>query len=105
MMDEFYWETLHGFRNSELLELQQKLIAAKEAHKSNIRAVQAICLHPNVVECDYQPLFSGSLPPRRMCLYCGLEEDGWGSGYKKLKDIKTRKVIEVERDTLYQLRY
>jgi hypothetical protein len=74
------------------------------------------CTHPLILERPYFSYYSGStVPPRRKCQICGIEEDGWGSGYKKLADtwyggilshtnectkeqIERRHVVVVNRD-------
>ena len=90
-------------------ELIQSLSSREEIHKNNIKQykkelkqLQSLCNHPKVCECDYLPMeFFSSLPPRRICEVCGLEEEGWGCGYKVLT---TEYVKQVSRDKFYSLR-
>ena len=71
-------------------------------------SLQDQCEHRLVVEVDYQGegVISYAQPPCRMCEVCGLEEDGWGSGYDNLFDKPDRRVRNIgsNRDTFYGFR-
>ena len=57
-----------------LIKIKKKLIQEKIVS----------CDHPlcQIRECDFEKLnYLGSLPPRRVCLKCGLGEEGYGAGY------------------------
>jgi hypothetical protein len=69
-----------------------------------VRIEQAACPHAAIAECEYEHgAFSDSRPPLRICLDCGLTEEGWGIGYKVLVRDK-RFIGHIDRYDLYQLR-
>lgn len=84
-------------------EHMEKREKAKQELTNIVFAVQAECKHENVFECEYDPQNSwdNGKPPRRMCVNCRLEENGWGSGYKILKN--DRNIIPATRDQLCSL--
>lgn len=70
--------------------------------KTLITETQGICLHPRAVECDHlEQALGGVLKPLRLCTDCGLEEEGWGCGYTKLREAE---ITCVNRQELYRLR-
>lgn len=60
------------------------------------------CKHRDIAECDYMSGDWSSLPPARVCLKCGVAEEGWGSRYRVLETENLLK--RIDRSTLYQLR-
>jgi len=65
-------------------EIDDQIDKLKKIKKKLIQEKVCSCIHPSdhVRECDYAKLnYLGSLPPRRVCLKCGLGEEGWGTGY------------------------
>lgn len=58
----------------------------KKELEENLKILREKCAHESIIECPYQPenavFYAG--PPKRMCIVCGLVEDGWGVGYKIL---------------------
>jgi|GEM_PF-5998498 len=60
-----------------------KLVQKRDAVLAEVRRN---CAHLRLVECDYCPAtWCGyAYPPRRICIACGAEEDGWGCGYQVL---------------------
>jgi hypothetical protein len=91
--------------NKSILAKQKKAIVAQMALTATVRAVQKKCKHNQQAECDYVPCeFGNSSPPIRICLDCGLTEEGWGCGYKVLKN-QDPFVGRIGRDKLYQLRF
>ena len=84
---------------SAVIELAQ----AREKYLKVIREVQANCKHFNISECDYyERYFGGCDPPMRVCLDCGLVEDGWGCGYETLKG-KECDIISISREDLIKI--
>ena len=79
---------------------EQKELA--KSAKMLIQQLRNACKHEVVIETPYQGGEMMTLPPRRLCVVCGLEEDGWGSGYKALRNVPI-KVID-DRDEFYRYR-
>mgnify|MGYP001568327781 CR=1 FL=1 len=84
----------------KLERLRAKIEQARLALEEAVAAEQAVCKHEHLAECDYKPLYEGALPPMRMCLSCGMTEDGWGCGYVVLNG----KASPIGRDALYAKR-
>ena len=61
------------------------------------------CTHEALVQTPCSVSGLDPLPPERMCIICGLSEEGWGSGYKKLSKGTVVRVIE-NRDEYYRYR-
>lgn len=75
----------------------------EKALKRLLKKLRRCCPHEHVIETDYVPqTFLPSLKPRRLCLDCGVEEEGWGAGWQVL----TATPIEVikDRDKFYDRR-
>lgn len=66
--------------------------------------LQRRCNHALIAEAPYRPsgTFSNAEPPVRVCEVCGLTEEGWGSGFKRLRNERVR---PVSREALYALRH
>ncbi|KKQ99990.1 MAG: hypothetical protein UT24_C0019G0030 [Candidatus Woesebacteria bacterium GW2011_GWB1_39_12] len=88
-----------------LIKIKKKLIQEKIVS----------CDHPlcQIRECDFEKLnYLGSLPPRRVCLKCGLGEEGYGAGYHFLSpgildpvNLSRKEVQEATRFFLTQEEY
>ena len=79
----------------DLILSGRELNEARQHHEDTVERVRGVCDHIEVFETPFKSagiLFS-SQPPRRMCVSCGLEEDGWGCGYGKLAESKIVKTI------------
>jgi hypothetical protein len=79
---------------------------AEKMLKKVIESVQDDCKHENIAECDYHPSEYGySSLPLRVCLDCGVSEEGWGCGFRvlveKQKGLSPR---QISRDDLYSVR-
>lgn len=89
--------------NSILLHLEL-LKQAEEKLEEVVEWAQSTCEHSNIAECDSYSSFT-TQPPIRICLDCGITEEGWGCGYKFLRekqaDLSPR---GISRDKLYSLR-
>ena len=74
---------------------------ARKQYHQVVAAQQRRCKHRHVAEAPYQHSdYGSSFPPMRICLSCGMVEDGWCCGYLVLKNDAAR----VSREELYQLR-
>jgi hypothetical protein len=85
-----------------IIERKRKALAKAEAElAAMVRYVQKHCNHEKLAECDYnhRETFSSD-PPIRICLECGLTEEGWGCGYKVL----SAAVSKIDRKELYRRR-
>lgn len=65
--------------------------------------LQRRCNHTLIAEAPYRPsgTFNNAEPPIRVCEVCGLTEEGWGSGFKRLRNERVR---PVSREALWELR-
>lgn len=88
-----------------IIRAKKKVVNSQKELESTIEEVRKICKHNMICEVDYQPnKYVETFPPRRMCLDCGLEEEGWGCGWKKLVE-KDRTLIKAEtREEFYGYR-
>jgi len=67
--------------------------------------LQSKCNHPIIAETDYETYtFFNASPPIRICEICGYEEEGWGSGYKKLNKNDSN-IRQVDKEEFYKLSY
>jgi hypothetical protein len=90
--------------NKRIAAKQKRLAVAEMAFIATVRDVQKKCKHKFLAECDYRPSDYGSAsPPIRICLDCGLTEEGWGCGFIVLKRDEEF-VGKISRDKLYSLR-
>lgn len=88
-------------KSKKIKKAIERVISAKSAYSAAVYDVVSKCKHENVAECDYMP--SGWLPalaPERVCLDCGLAEEGWGCGYQLLT---SRHTVRIDREELWKL--
>ena len=83
----------------ELERLQTKIDTLLQEKSELIDKTIAECEHPlsAIRELPYKPsvgLLSAD-PPYLVCTACGLSEQGWGSGYKKLKHAQNKNVKQI----------
>lgn len=92
--------------NQEINKYLDRLKSAQSDLNSVISSVQEQCEHNHIAECDYQPSeFFNALAPMRVCLECGLSEEGWGCGFKVLKEkIEGLSPRKISRQDLYSIR-
>lgn len=89
-------------RNKAIRDLRDEIQELERQFNVLVKGAQLHCSHKHLGECDYKPLeILGSLPPVRICLSCGLTEEGWGCGYQVLT---SETVTRLSRDELYSLR-
>lgn len=77
---------------------------AGKKYRQVVKRQQICCKHPQseLIECEYLAFSGGgSLAPMRVCLKCGMSEQGWGCGYLVLRG-NARVVL---RDDLYSFRH
>lgn len=93
---------------TQTIERQQSEI--KETQKAlddAVRQLTELCKHPLVFEgkSDVRDNFEGdeyTIPPCRVCMECGLAEEGWGCGYLDLADEEGRDVVITDRSKALQ---
>lgn len=88
--------------NNQLLKLKE----AQNNLQEVINEVQSECSHDNIAECDYKPSeFFNAQPPMRVCLDCGMSEEGWGCGFKVLREkVAGLTPRKISREDLYSIR-
>jgi len=86
-----------------ILQIYEEIERLELEGKNLTEELQGRCKHESVIETDYRPsgLIGGATPPRKICVICGVEDDGWGCGYKVLASEPVR---TVDRDTFYTFR-
>ena len=92
---------------SEWINSARDTVRAAERRREHVvRMVQIVCPHKEVAECNYRPSdYFDALPPIRICLHCGMTEDGWGCGYLVLGPHHADAAMaRIDRDELYRLR-
>lgn len=90
----------------ELLEVNEQLDKLQERQKALTEKLQENCKHEALIESESFVILN-VIPPRRMCLVCGLERDGWACGYGQLsndKSIMKKFAGQRGRDEFYKYR-
>jgi hypothetical protein len=87
----------------ELERLQIKIDALLKEKRELIDKTIKECEHPlaAIRELPYKPpinSFFTAEPPHLVCTACGLSEQGWGCGYKKLKHADNKNVKQITRE-------
>ncbi len=94
-----------NLKRDRIIAIEQQLEVLEKEAATLKKALQKECNHSQVVEVEYShSVYFNSSPPRRLCLLCGLEEDGWGCGYQKLRTEPIHIFSDRERHRFYQLR-
>lgn len=83
--------------DQRIIDADLRLRKEKKLYAETVASIQRECYHESVAECQY---YAGD-PPQRVCLECGLSEEGWGTGYKLLSLPPT---AFLPREELYKLR-
>ena len=75
---------------NELLSVNEQIAKLEEKRGELSKKLQESCTHEALLESEYFSIggLGSTFPPRRMCLICGLEADGWSCGYGALRDDK-----------------
>lgn len=69
----------------EIKELDQRINDLRSIRAEKLAIIQSECRHNNILEVEYKSgNFFGAFPPFRVCVDCGLAEEGWHCGYYKL---------------------
>lgn len=86
----------------EAIRLKQLL----ERYKKELLIYQEKCKHKNVAEKQYNSDndYYCPLPPVRVCCDCGIQEEGWGCGYKNLKEKDGRAIVTIGSKAWYEIR-
>jgi hypothetical protein len=88
--------------NTAISAARDAVKRAKENLQAMIYAVTSICTHDTVGEAPYKSNdYLASLPPMRVCMTCGLVEQGWHCGYIVLTN---ELAFNLTRDQVYDLR-
>jgi len=87
--------------NKNIVEAIKSLDEHTARFQNEIIYHQRQCKHERTAECEHKKLWGDILPPMKVCLECGLSEQGWGSGYLILKATPEEM---LDRDDLYKLR-
>lgn len=92
-------------RNKQINQAKDELIEAGKHFALVIKQVQESCRHTDIAECEYEPgtYFAYAQAPWRVCIDCGLAEEGWGSGYGVLIDRSGFGVRKISRTDLFKL--
>lgn len=93
--------------DSRITTLLKQVQSAQRNLKKAICRVQQKCTHEQIAECEYYSNGYSSLCPERICLNCGMTEEGWGCGYLILTGNLTGNnfnIGKISRDELYRLR-
>lgn len=69
---------------TKLNKINQKKKQLDDTRRRLIDEVTGKCPHKYALELPYELGLLGTEPPWLICLNCGLTEQGWGCGYKKL---------------------
>lgn len=83
-----------------ILRAKRSRAIARQNYEDVVRWLQSTCKHRRLAEAPYKALTFDSLPPMRVCLDCGLTEEGWGPGNVVLKG----SARPIEREAVYSIR-
>lgn len=80
------------------------LESAKALFKHQVQIEQIACEHKHQAECNYKKyeVLDYCDPPKRICLDCGLTEEGWGCAYIVLSN-QSPFVGNIDRNVLNSL--
>lgn len=84
--------------DQKIIEAEQQFDQAHDNYKQTLIDVQCSCSHKNTVERKYFCIAEW-LPahaPVRVCLDCGLGEEGWGCGHIVVKNKPQRWITNKE---------
>ncbi len=86
---------------TQINDALERVDEAERVLRREVAAAQSTCRHNTIAEAGY----TESCPPMRICLHCGMTEDGWGSGYHVLLNKQEPLGVPgISRTLLYQLR-
>ena len=90
-----------------IIEIHEEQERLEKEYNKLLKILKENCDHASVIEtdCVSRGMVSTTKPPARRCLICGEIENGWGCGYKKLKNTKPIKTVSREEfDSARKLR-
>jgi hypothetical protein len=76
---------------SEIIKIDNDIIALVSRRNVLLCRFRLSCKHLRVVEFD-------GAPPRRICVECGAEEEGWCCGYQVLGSNSRKRIVEQTRN-------
>jgi hypothetical protein len=85
--------------NKEIVKRLADLKRVKADFDVFVIQVQIDCLHDHIAEWD-----TAASAPLRVCLHCGLTEEGWGCGFIVLKNKTELGVPTIDQKRYYELR-
>lgn len=91
--------------NKRIVAAKRKLDRAEKLFQNTLATIQLSCGHHHVAECSYNPsdyFSNSSSPPERVCLDCGIAEEGWGTYY--ILNQPDDRVYHISRDEFYKIR-
>lgn len=81
-------------------DIEERLVALQERRQQLLDQAHELCSHPieQVRQAPpWQGIFGFADPPFRVCLVCGLAEEGWRKGYDKLYPNVFSGILGIER--------
>jgi hypothetical protein len=91
----------------QLEEIDKRVRAILAEREALIKDTVAGCRHPweAIYELPYKPHeWLQSERPWLICSLCGLTEEGWGCGYKKLRHAEHKDLLIISRDRWNKMR-
>ncbi len=82
-----------------ILEIQEQRTVLESEKEKLLADLRKQCQHETIIE---TPNEGSAFAPMRICAICGLEEEGWGCGYKELS--KEPFMIVKDRNKFYEFR-
>lgn len=91
-----------------ILELQDQAIAIQKEKDALREQLHKECDHPIILECPYslESAYVNASPDHRVCLICGIDDEGWGRGSGLLyRNVEGREVRAVTRDEIWKFKH
>jgi hypothetical protein len=89
-------------KNQAIQDAISSIDSARKQYENTVYNAVCECKHEEVGECEYRSSEYGSASaPERVCLHCGLMEEGWGCGYLILTN---ELVFKLSRDQAFSFR-
>lgn len=83
----------------KVIELRKKIKELQEEEKKALAELREKCPHRVVLETPYEKTTFGGNLPRRICVYCSLEEEVWNP-----KKLSNKTLTAVNREEFYKFR-
>lgn len=92
-------------RNDDINNYLERVKQSEKELELCVLSIQTDCKHKDIAECDYSCAdYRDTSPPIRICLDCGITEEGWGCGYRTLIETDGFSPRVISRENLYKLR-